>query len=315
MASYLANRLFWAIPIMFGVSLITFIVMRMLPGDYAVVMLGVEASQDPQTLANVRRSLGLDQPLPVQYLNWLGRVVQGDLGTSLAQKVSVRDEILRRLPVTIELAVLASLVSVVLGVPLGLLSALRGGFWDWSVRGFNVLGIAVPNFFVGTIFILLGALYLPWLTTFEYVALTVDPVGNLRAMLYPSLALGLGMAAVIAENTRSAALDVANREYIMVARAKGLTARLVTLRHLLRNALIPVITVFGLQIGTLLGGTIIIESIFALPGLGRLAYSAVNLRDYPVIQGCVLVVAAKVVLANLATDIAYAFADPRIRRE
>jgi ABC-type dipeptide/oligopeptide/nickel transport system permease component len=315
MGRYILTRLLLAVPILLGVSVVTFLVMRALPGDFAIMNLGTEGNTDPQVAENLRHSLGLDRPLLVQYVDWLGRALQGDLGVSLAQKVPVRDEILRRIPVTFELSLLAGLVAVGLGVPLGLLAALKHGVTDWTVRAFNVIAISVPNFFLGTLMILFSALYLPQMATFEFVSFTVDPIKNLQSLLYPAVALGVGLAAVIAENTRSAGLEVLHKEYILVARAKGLSPSLVTLRHLLKNALIPIITVVGFQSAALLGGSIIIETIFALPGLGRLAFSAVNLRDYPTIQGIVLVVSATVVLINLATDLAYGLVDPRIRFE
>jgi peptide/nickel transport system permease protein len=315
MGRYIITRLLLAVPILFGVSAVTFLVMRALPGDFAMLVLGSEGHTDPQAVENLRRSLGLDRPLLVQYVDWLVRALQGDLGVSLAQKVPVRDEIVRRIPVTFELSLLAGLVAAGLGVPLGLVAALRRGASDWTVRAFNVIAISVPNFFLGTLMILFSALYLPQMATFEFVAFTTDPVKNLQSLLYPAIALGVGLAAVIAENTRSAALEVLHKEYILVARAKGLSPSLVTLHHLLKNALVPIITVLGFQSAALLGGSIIIETIFALPGLGRLAFSSVNLRDYPTIQGIVLVVSATVVLVNLATDLAYGLVDPRIRYE
>jgi peptide/nickel transport system permease protein len=310
---YLLGRLLWVMPTILGMTLVTFVIMRMLPGDVAVVMVGIEGRQDPQVLENIRRSLGLDQPLPVQYVHWLVRTLQGDWGTSVAQKVAVRDEILRRLPVTLELAFLSALVALISGVPLGLVAALRRGIVDWLVRGFNVVAIAVPNFFLGTLMLLFGARFLPFITAFEYIPPTVDPIRNLISMSYPALALGAGLAAVIAENTRAAILEVRGADYITLARAKGLGPGAVVTGYLLRNALIPVVTVSGLQVTALLGGTIVIETIFGLPGIGRLMFTAVNLRDYPMVQGIVLVVATMVVVTNLLVDLLYAFVDPRVR--
>jgi len=315
MRNYILGRLALAVPTVFGVTLITFLVIRALPGDVAQVLVGVEGKPDPEVLENIRRSLGLDQPLPIQYLRWLGQVARGDLGVSIAQKVPVREEIFRRLPVTLELAALSSLVALGLGMPLGLAAALRGGLVDWAVRSFNVLAIAVPNFFLATLMLLFGARFLPFITTFEYVPLTADPLRNLVGMAYPALALGAGLAAVVAENARAAALEVRGAEYIAVARAKGLGPWAILGRHLLPNALIPVVTVSGLQVTALLGGAIIIETIFGLPGIGRLAFTSVNLRDYPMVQGVVLVVAVMVVLANLAVDLIYGLVDPRVKYE
>lgn len=314
MARYVVTRLLLLVPVLLGVTLITFIVMRVVPGDFAVMLLGPDAAQqDPAALANIRRSMGLDRPLPVQYLDWLGRAARGDLGESMSMKVPVWQEIMRRVPVTAELALLATLFGLVWGIPLGLLAAVRRGLWDVLGRGVTVLGVSIPNFFLGTILILLGAIYLKFIPTFEYVSFTEDPVRNLIAMLYPTIALGLGIVATVAENTRAATLETLEQEYVRVARAKGLRELTIVFRHVLKNALIPVITVVGLQASFLLGGTVIIETIFALPGIGRLTMTAINLRDYVLVQGVVLFIAVTVVLVNLLTDLAYAAADPRIR--
>ncbi|MBI3980001.1 MAG: ABC transporter permease [Chloroflexi bacterium] len=314
MLRYVATRLVLLIPVLWGVTLITFAVMRVVPGDFATMVLGPEMAQgDPKALENIRSSLGLDRPLPVQYLDWLVRAMQGDLGVSLSMKVPVWSEIVRRLPVTAELAFLSVLFGLVWGIPLGVVAATRKGIWDVIGRAVTIVGVSIPNFFLGTILILLGAIYLKFIPTFEYVPFYEDLGRNLLSMLYPTIALGTGLVASVAQNTRAATLETMDQEYVRVARAKGLRERTVVYRHILKNALIPVITVVGLQMAFLLGGTVIIETIFALPGIGRLTITAINLRDYVVVQSVVLVIAAIVVVVNLVTDLAYAMVDPRIR--
>jgi len=315
MLQVILRRLVFLIPLLFGLTLLTFLAMHLIPGDLAVLLIGPDGVQDPETLANIRREYGLDRPLVYQYGVWLGKVVQGDFGESLRLHVPVLGEILRRLPVTVELTVLSMIYAILLGGVIGILAALRGRWWALIGRGFTILGVAVPNFFVGTLLILLGARYLPFIPTLQYVSFTDNPGRHLLGMIYPVLALGTGLAAVIAENTRAAVAETMSLEHVQVGRAKGLAERSVVARHILRNALIPLITIIGVQAAYLLGGTIIVESIFALPGLGRLALSAVNLRDYPLMQGIVVVVATMVLLANLLADVTYALVDPRIRVE
>lgn len=301
------------IPILLGVSMLTFGAMHLIPGDLAVALLGIENAQDPVALENIRRKYGLDQPVPVQYVKWLGNVLRGDFGDSLRLNVPVLDEILRRLPLTIELALLSILYGLVVGGTLGTLAAVKGGIWNYIGRGYILAGVAVPSFFLGTILILYGGRYVGFIPTLQYVGFREDPKTHLLVMIYPVIALGTSLAAVIAENTWSAVSETMNLEHVRVARAKGLAERAVVVRHIVRNALIPITTITGLQMGFLLGGTIIIETIFAMPGLGRLAFSAINLRDYPLMQGIVLFIATMVVLSNLVADILYALFDPRIR--
>lgn len=301
------------VPILLGVSMLTFGAMHLIPGDLAVALLGVDNAQDPVALENIRRKYGLDQPVPVQYIKWLGNVVQGDFGESIRLRVPVLDEIVRRLPLTAELALLSVIYGLVVGGLLGTLAAVKGGVWDFVGRTYILLGVAVPSFFLGTMLILYGSRYIDFIPTLQYVGFREDPKTHTLVMIYPVISLGTGLAAVIAENTWSAVSETMNLEHVRVARAKGLAERKVILGHIVRNALIPITTITGLQMGFLLGGTIIIETIFAMPGLGRLAFSAINLRDYPLMQGIVLFIAAMVVLANLVADLAYALFDPRIR--
>lgn len=307
------RRLALLVPMLLGLSALTFLAMHLIPGDLALLLVGPEGVRDPVVLENIRREFGLDQPLFVQYGAWLGKVARGDFGDSLRLRVPVLAEIVRRLPLTLELAFLAIVFGTVLGGIVGGLAAMRGGWWAVFGRGFAVLGVAIPNFLLGTLLILLGTRYLPFLPTLQYVSFGEDPARHLLGLLYPVVALGFGLAAAFAENTRSAVAEAMSLDHVRVGRAKGLAERAVISGHVLRNAAIPLITVVGLQAAYLLGGTIIVETIFALPGLGRLALSAVTLRDYPLMQGIVLVVATMVLVANLAADLAYGLADPRVR--
>lgn len=313
MGQVILRRLVLLVPILLGVSILTFGAMHLIPGDLAVALLGVDNAQDPVALENIRQKYGLDQPVPVQYVKWLGNVLQGDFGDSIRLRVPVLNEIVRRLPLTAELAVLSIIFGLVVGGTLGTLAAVKGGIWEIVGRTYILVGVAVPSFFLGTILILYGGRYLSFIPTLQYVGFREDPKTHLLVMIYPVLSLGTGLAAVIAENTWSAVSETMNMEHVRVARAKGLHERAVVIRHIVRNALIPITTITGLQMAFLLGGTIIIETIFAMPGLGRLAFSAINLRDYPLMQGIVLFIAAMVVLANLLADLAYALFDPRIR--
>lgn len=313
MIKTIARRLVMLIPILLGVSILTFGAMHAIPGDLATMLLGVDQAQDPAALANIREKYGLDEPVPVQYAVWLGNAVQLDFGDSIRLNVPVREEIARRLPVTIQLAAMSVIYGLVVGGVIGTLAAVRGGWWGTIGRIYSVFGIAVPSFFLGTLLILYGSRYISFIPTLDYVSFTEDPVRNLLLMIYPTISLGTGLSAVIGENVRSAVMETMNLDHVRVARAKGLAERSVVMRHVIKNAMIPVTTITGLQAAFLLGGTIIIESIFALPGIGRLAFSAINLRDYPMVQGIVMTIAVMVVLANLVADLLYALFDPRIR--
>lgn len=313
MAAVTLRRLALLLSILFGVSVLTFLSMHLIPGDLAVLLIGQDGAQDPIALANIRAAYGLDQPLVVQYLVWLGKVVRGDFGISLRLHVPVLAEILRRLPLTLEIAALSILFGLLVGGLVGILAATRGRAWGVFGRAFTLGGVAIPSFVFATILLLLGSRYIPFIPTLEYVSLRQNPGRHLLGLVYLVLALGLGLAAVIAENMCASMEEVLSAAYVRVGRAKGLRERVVLLRYVLPNALIPIGTITGLQATSLIGGTIIIESIFALPGLGRLALSAISLRDYLLIQGIVLIVAALVVLCNLIADLAYAWFDPRIR--
>lgn len=302
------------IPVVFGITLLSFAVIKMLPGDLATAIVGPDAaSTDPRALDAIRAELRLDRPVHEQYLSWLGGVLRGDLGASLALRRPILPEILQALPTTVELALLSVAFGLALGAPIGILAATRGGWFDAATRIGTPLGIGVPSFFIATVLLLFVAPYADWIPVFSYVPLAHDPGRNLLAMVFPVLSLGIGLAMTISENTRSAMLDVLRENYVTVAHSKGLRRGTVIWRHVLKNAAIPIISVLGLQTGFLLSGAIIIETIFSLPGLGKLVVTGISLRDYPLVQGILLFTATGVVLVNLVTDLAYAFADPRIR--
>jgi peptide/nickel transport system permease protein len=263
----------------------------------------------------MRAYFGLDQPIHSQYLTWLGALLRGDAGYSIRTGRPVVAEIAGRLPVTAELALAAAVVSLLVGLPLGVLSALRPNTrLDLGARGFGLLGLSLPNFWLGTLFVLLFARYLRWMpNTGGYVELGQDPVANLRFLVFPAVTLGVAMAAVVMRTARSAMLDVLAADYIRTARAKGLGGAAVVGRHALKNSMIVVVTILGIQVGYLLSGAVVVEEIFAVPGLGRMLLNAIHQRDYALVQGAVLVVALLFVTVNTLVDVVYGYLDPRIR--
>jgi peptide/nickel transport system permease protein len=314
--AYLARRLFLAVPTIFGVLLAVFLLIRLVPGDVVTQLIGLEATISPKRVDELRRLFGLDRPLATQFAEYAGGVVHGQLGRSLRTGLPVNRELLHRFPVTMELAALGVVAALLIGVPVGLLAAVkRGRAGDYVATGFVMLGLSIPSFWLAILLILLFALKVPWLPPTSYVAPGEDLVGNLSHMVLPALSVGLVLAAAVTRIVRSSVLEVLGRQFIRTARAKGLAEGRVVLHHAFRNALIPVVTVIGLQFGTLLGGTVIIEQIFGLPGVGRYALEGINLRDYPVIQGAVLAIAVSFVVVNVVVDLCYGFLDPRIRYE
>ena len=311
MIRMVALRVALAVPILLGVSMVAFALMRALPGDFAQASAGT-TTISAQALDQIRRNLGLDQPIWIQYLSWLGKALQGDLGQSFATKRPVLGELIPRFLVTAELTLIAIAMALTIGAGTGLASARLRGRVDWIVRAWNSLLLAVPNFVVATLIVLLAGLYFPTIGIFTYVPFTEDPLGNLASLLLPGLSLGLTVSVTISENTRAAVLEVSSQDYVMVARAKGLSAGAVLRDYLVRNALTPVITVTGLQFAALLGGSILIETIFTIPGMGQYLFESVTTRDYPAIQGIVLVAASVVLLMNVAVDVAYARVDARV---
>jgi ABC-type dipeptide/oligopeptide/nickel transport system permease component len=304
MRAYLARRLFLLVPTLFGVTFATFLMLRLTPGDPVQIMLGEFASRE--RVIELRRELGLDLPLAVQYLRFAERVARGDLGTSIRSRRAVADEIRDRLPATVTLTLAAMALAVCLGVPIGIAAATTSRpTVDSAAMAFALLGLSMPTFWSGLLLILLFSLRLGWFP--------ITQAEGLRALVLPAAALAAPASAVLARITRSSMLEVLRHEYIRTARSKGLAERLVVYRHALRNALIPVFTIVGLQFGGQLAGAVIVESVFARPGLGRLAVNAILARDFPVVQGIVLVVALMYVFVNLTVDVLYAGLDPRIR--
>lgn len=315
MRAYLAQRLGATLLTLLGVSLLVFGMVRLIPGTVVEQLLGQAAITSPEVLVSFRRFFGLDRPLHQQYLAWLAAVLRGDLGVSWLSGRPVLALFLERLPVSAELAVLAVGWSLVLGIPLGTVSAVwRGRLPDGAIRVLATLGLSLPAFWQGTVLILLFSIYLGWMPPLQWAPLTRDPAANLLIMVLPALTLGTATAAMITRMSRSTMLDVLGREYVRTARAKGLPERRVTFRHALRNALIPVVTVAGVQLGYIVGGIVVVEDVFTLPGVGRLLLDAIFQRDYPVVQGVILLLAAGFMALNLAVDLLYAVLDPRLRR-
>lgn len=294
--------------------MITFVLMRALPGDFAVAAAGAQFVQ-ADVLEATRRELGLDLPIWQQYLRWLGDALRGDLGNSFLTRRPVMSEIGPRFVVTAQLTLIAAVMALLIGGTTGLLSARLRGRADGIVRLINGVSLAVPNFVVATLVVLMAGLYFPFLNLFNYTPFLVDPIANIGGLLLPALCLSLAVSVTVSENTRAAVLEVSSQDFVMVARAKGLRRGWVLRNYLVRNALTPVITVTGLQIAVLLGGSILIETIFAIPGMGQYLFDSITSRDYPVIQAIVLLSAAVVVFVNLLVDIAYAKADARVRYE
>ena len=312
MAQYILRRLIATAVLMLGVASLVFIVLYLIPGDVASIIAGERAT--PEQVANIRRALGLDRPLHIQYLDWLSRVIRGDLGKSLISGRPVMADLILQLPRTIELMVSSLSIAVAIGVPAGILAAVRRSrVEDLLVSFVALVGLSLPNFVVGTLLAMFFGLYLQWLPISGFVPFEQDPVHHLKLLVMPSVALGLSMAGVVMRMTRSTMLEVLGEDYIRTARAKGLTERVVHYRHALKNALIPVVSVIGVQAGTLLGGTVIIELIFNWPGLSSLLIRGIYQRDAPLVQGVVLLISGAFILINLIVDIANSYLDPRIR--
>lgn len=298
--------------VLLGVSVLVFAIVHLVPGDPIQVALGTRF--DPATYEALRERAGFNQPLPVQYVQWLTGALTGDLGVSFRSGQPVTTTILGRLPATLTLAFAALLVALVIALPVGIISAVRrGSVVDYTSTVFSQLGVSIPDFWMGILFILLFSLTLGWLPPSGYTPLTEDPLGWLSRLAMPAVTVGVVSGSVLTRFVRSSMLEALGQDYTRTARAKGLAQRVVVNRHVLKNALIPFVTVAGLQLAVLLGGVVIVEIVFAWPGLGQLALTAVERRDYPVLQGTVLLLALTTVLINLAVDLAYAFLDPRIR--
>ena len=319
MNAYIARRLLSAIPVVLLVSMLTFAGQALIPGDPVLAIIGANeagelASLGPEFIEAKRHELGLDQPLPVQYAKYMQRVIQGDFGKSFRTGEPVTETIGSRLSVSVKLNLITFVMNTAIALVLGILAALyRGSLIDFMATSWAVLGVATPGFWLAILLILLFSVQLGWLPAAGWVDPFDDPVDSARHLVLPVLALGLFGSATIMRQTRSALLEVLRQDYIVTARAKGLSGRVVILTHALKNAMLPVVTIIGLSLAGLLGGTVLIERVFAIPGVGRLALDATNSRDYPVIQAIVLMSALAIVAANLITDILYARLDPRIR--
>lgn len=312
MTAFVIRRLILAVPVMLVVGTITFLLVHLTPGDPAAVMLGPEAT--PAQVEQLRDDMGLNDPLFVQYPRWLGDVLRFDLGRSIFLERPVSQAILERAAPTLQLTAYAMLISIALGVPAGVFAVLyRDSLIDKALLLLALTGTAIADFFLGMLLILLFAVVLHLLPAGGYVAFTEDPVAHFRSMLLPSLALGISIAGLPARLIRTAMLDVIQEDYVRVAIAKGLSRRTVVMRHVFRNALLPAITVFGYTLGDLLGGAVVVETVFSLPGMGQLVVNSIARRDFPVIQGVVMVIALCYLLANLLVDILYVAADPRVR--
>jgi peptide/nickel transport system permease protein len=317
MSRYVMRRLAIAVPTIFGITVLIFITMRVLPGD-PLAMMGSQGQSTrvltEEELASARASLGLDQPLHIQYLRWLGDIARGDLGYSFWSSEPLIDQVLRRGPISAEIAILAIIISWVAGVPVGLLSAMRRNSWlDNLARVGVTMSMAIPSFWIGLIMVLLSVRLFYWRPPLTITQLWEEPLVNLQIVAGPAIALGIGLAAVVMRMTRSTALEVLGEDYVRTARAKGLGTRALVTRHVFRNSLLPVITTSGVAIGGLLGGTVATETAFGVPGLGTLLVEAMNTRDWMMIQNLVFLYALIFVVVNLLIDLSYAWIDPRIR--
>jgi peptide/nickel transport system permease protein len=311
-ADFLIQRGFISLVTLFLISVIVFAGVRMIPGDPARVMAGTEA--DAAGLEEVRQKYGLRDPLPVQYVKWAGRALRGDLGESIRTKEPVLRLIRQKLPITLQLAAYSLVIALLIAIPAGVLAAVRRNTaWDYLASGVSLCGVSIPNFWLGIMLILLLSVRLQWLPASGFVSPFEDLWGNTQRLLMPAVVLGAALAAVLMRQTRNSMIEVLSADYIRTAYAKGLRTGLVVFRHAIRNSLIPVITIFGLQLGALIGGAVVTEQIFVVPGFGRLILEGVFTRDYPIVQGVVLITASAYVLVNLLVDVSYSLLNPRIR--
>ena len=312
MFEVLLKRIASILPTLLFVSMLVFGLQQLLPGDPAKILAGEE--QDPSVVAYLRGKLHLDEPLPVRYAYWMGGVLKGDLGESIRTQQPVAELVLQKLPVTVELALLAFGIALLIGLPAGIVAAVgRGTWWDALANGFALWGISTPNFWLGILMILLFSVQLGWLPASGYMSPLEDLAGNLASMIMPAFVLGNAIAAVLMRHTRSAMLQVLSSDYVRTARSKGLSEPAVVLRHALRNALVPIITLGALELGTLLSGAVLTEQVFTIPGFGKLIVDSVFNRDYAVVQGVVLVTATTYIALNLLADLAYFAVNPRLR--
>lgn len=314
MLRYIANRLLGLIPVLIGVSLLVFLSVWVIPGDVVDIMMGDEMAQSAAAMERLRAQMNLDEPIHIRYLTWIGNVLQGDLGVSLISGEPVLDQILRRAPVNFQLMLMAMFFIIVIGIPLGTLAAYKQFTWiDNTIRIGAIFGYVIPNFWLATIAVLIVSLYFPRSGVLHYVPFSEDPIANIRGLLLPGLVLSLTTVTYITRLTRATVLDALRQDYVRTARAKGLSERIVLTVHVISNSMIPVATVLGIQVGVLIGGLVLTEEIFMLPGIGRMILLSIESRDFMVLAGSILFVAVIFVLVNLIIDILYAFLDPRIR--
>ena len=314
MSKYILRRIFLLVPVVLGVTFLTFALIRLVPGDIVTNMMGVTAANNEELRAQILKELGLDKPLLEQYVWWIGRIIVGDFGFSFIHGKPVIDQILARLPITLQLGLMSMGMAILIGIPLGVFSAIRRGkFIDIFARVFSLLGISTPSFFTGTLIVVFGAIYFPTITTIGYVPFSESPWESTARMFWPASTLGIGIGAIILRYTRSSVLEVLGEDYVRTARAKGLSEGLVVFVHALKSALIPIITAIGIWTAFLVSGTVILEEVFAIPGLGRLVLSAIENRDYPMIQGTVLFLSLGVALVMLIADLLVALVDPRVK--
>jgi peptide/nickel transport system permease protein len=299
------------IPVLFGVSVVIFFTLRIIPGDVAATILGTDAT--PSALAQLRKDFGLDRPIHEQYFSWMGGVLTGDFGESMRTGKEILPDIASRFAITFELTMLSAFISWIIAIPLGIIAGIkRNSKTDFGVRIISLLGVSIPNFALATVLILVLALFFSYSPPVGYVGFFEDPITNLQILFLPALVLGTSMAGAVTRMTRSSILEILRLDFIRTIRAKGAKERVVIFQHALRNAMIPILTIIGMQIGVLLGGTVIIEQIFSLPGLGQLVLTGINQRDFTVVQGSVLFIAFVFVMINLIVDILYSYLDPRI---
>lgn len=312
MVSFILSRLIQAIPVVVVSTMGVFLLMHLLPGDPALMLAGPDATNE--AIQEIRKEMGLDQPLPVQYVIWVGHVLQGDLGNSALSKLPVAHLIGQRAPATLQLAITGQILTIIIALPLGILAAARQRTrTDWAISSFVSLGVAVPNFWLGILFILLFSVALGWLPPGGRGDFTRDPFMALKSTILPALTLALPAAMTVSRLTKASVLDALYEDYTRTAHAKGLSGRVVITRHVLRNALVPIVTALGLQFGNLLGGSIIVESVFAWPGLGTLMLTSIGNRDYLIVQAGLLSLVMVFIMVNILVDIIYGFLDPRIR--
>ncbi len=314
MLRFIVKRLLTLIPVLLGVSLIVFFLVRLIPGTALEMYMGTQVEATPEMMEELQRIFGEDKPVPVLYIEWMSDILKGDFGYSLRTGRPVLPDILSRLPLSLEITLLSLILALLIGIPLGIASSIKQNtLGDFFMRILGLIGLSLPQFWLAALMVIAFSGFNGWIPMGNYVGFLEDPIRNIKMLLLPSLAIGVGFSAVVMRYTRTSMLEVMQMDYIRTAKAKGLTRRSVIYSHALKNAILPVITVTGFNAGYLLSGAIVIEEVFALPGMGRLSLYAIYQRDYPIIQAIVMIVATIFVLVNLITDIVYALADPRIR--